>query len=412
MNNEETMEISITGIIAVCLAKLKYIICIPLALAIIIMGAYFAYVKVRGNEASAYARWNSPDNPARIELAMLKSLYDKLDNDISSGPLMKIDPNNASQFVMKYEIAAEDIEQIPVILKSYTDRFDNVDLHELLSSSYTNDQIRQVIYASGEDSLLTVSVFGDDESYVSYLSSVINDQFYSFQTDINEVYRHSLNGIASVSVLDSPNVELMKKQQELVNSKNSIADAVAKQESTINNSKPRHSIMWYAKYGIVLFIVFAFIDVVYYVLRMLLDSSYTLEKAVRAPFIGSYGKVNPIVKFITHERIFDSVEKSNAFIQEKLKYMVGDNKNVLFLSTRSIKSDIKNDLSSVADSLKFKAVFIENARLSSDLPEALSNDSVVIICEELFTTQLREIKELVAIVNQSGKTAHGCIATV
>jgi hypothetical protein len=412
MNNEETMEISITGIIAVCLAKLKYIICIPLALAIIIMGAYFAYVKVRGNEASAYARWNSPDNPARIELALLKSQYDKMDKDISSGPLMKIDPNNASQFVMKYEIAAEDIEQIPVILKSYTDRFDNVDLHELLSSSYTNDQIRQVIYASGEDSLLTVSVFGDDESYVNYLSSIINDQFYSFQTDINKAYPHLLNTISYVFIQDSPNLDIMKRQQDIANTQSIIAASVTKLESKISSSRPGRPVMWYAKYGIVLFIVFAFIAVVYYVFRMLLDSSYTLEEAVRAPFIGSYGKVNPIVKFITHERIFDSVEKSNAFIQEKLKYMVGDNKNVLFLSTRSIKSDIKNDLSSVADSLKFKAVFIENARLSSDLPEALSNDSVVIICEELFTTQLREIKELVAIVNQSGKTAHGCIATV
>jgi len=279
-----------------------------------------------------------------------------------------------------------------LIAKAYVSYWNSVDIKSALSSSLTNEELRQKIKLESDSSpFIKLTIKTDTKEECDNFATTLNTLLTGSKAAVESFsYDHDLNMISSNQTV----TETREKASE----------------------GTKTTIIKWAAIGAVLG---AFLFCLYLLIRFIsktpVTSSGEFTDRTSLVYLGSFYRKRSwnkkVADSLLNERVFNSLEAATAFTTENIKSMVSAGQKVQLVSS-FYKDEKAPQVASALDIIKnagCTAVFTGNALVSADFIAELSKNDVVIILEERWHSLWTNIYSVLQVIARKDKKIAGFI---
>ena len=450
--------LTMNEIISSIVRRGKGIVIFALVLAIL-AGGYQGYKQVQRANSGAFTAealeaqyqealktYETEKGELERQLTILERRRGTQANYLENAPAMQIDPYN--MYMSKVQMSVSHVDDgafqqvfreqdIPVnyiinqIRTQYKSLLESVDLPSVLGvPEYENAldvHMREIIfYTESADGVMTITAYGTTAEMAETLAEATSRWMMDQQETIEEItFDHQISVISRVTKahIDHEWVGRQDNAGKIMNDYvTEIAEVTAEMNalavpamgepfSLISAAK---KIVLFAVVGAVAGTVLACAWVfVIGLFQNRLETSYQLVRCMNVVFLGNVSKQKCFGKLasrLANERIWKDQEQAIAYAAENIKISMGEQRNVLLLSTRTEKE--LSDVQQLADQLKqagYSARVMADARRDPAMVSALEEASAVVLAEKLKDSSLKEISDLNATVENCKKKIAGFV---
>lgn len=439
--NQEETEISIASIIALGFNKIKGVL-IALCLGLVLLGGWkfistknVAPVQIENPEETQTKLEALEEQLANYEIQeKAQSLYNE------NAPVMKIDPANAVKTIIIYgvdnnSIATNDGKIVSLssfVTDTYVSYLKVADLQTAIKSSLPNEWLREVISVSSvstadktnSSSIFQVTIYADTKENADAIANAMNSFIKERLPEIKALsYEHTLREISRTQTIKYEK-SIADKQINALNALSEIVKNIDAGKKEIKNvttpSAPvAFSYTTVVKWAAIGAVLGAFLYCLYLLIRFIskapVTSSNEVEERTGLQYLGSYYRKRSwnkkIADSLLNERVFASSDAAASFTVENIKSIIPAKQNVLLVSS-FYKDEKAPEVAIVMDILKkagCNATFTGNALVSADFVSELSKTDSIIILEEKWRSQWRNIYSVLQVISRKEKKAAGFI---
>ncbi|MBO4508466.1 MAG: hypothetical protein J5747_07485 [Spirochaetaceae bacterium] len=439
--NQEETEISIASIIALGFNKIKGVL-IALCLGLVLLGGWkfistknVAPVQIENPEETQTKLEALEEQLANYEIQeKAQSLY----ND--NAPVMKIDPANAVKTIIIYgvdnnSIATNDGKIVSLssfVTDTYVSYLKVADLQTAIKSSLPNEWLREVISVSSvstadktnSSSIFQVTIYADTKENADAIANAMNSFIKERLPEIKALsYEHTLREISRTQTIKYEK-SIADKQINALNALSEIVKNIDAAKKEIKNvttppAPVAFSYTTVVKWAAIGAVLGAFLYCLYLLIRFIskvpVTSSNEVEERTGLQYLGSYYRKRSwnkkIADSLLNERVFASSDAAASFAVENIKSIIPAKQNVLLVSS-FYKDEKAPEVAIVMDILKkagCNATFTGNALVSADFVSELSKTDSIIILEEKWRSQWRNIYSVLQVISRKEKKAVGFI---
>ena len=443
--NPEETEISIASIIALGFNKIKGVL-IALCLGLVLLGGWkfistknVAPVQIENSEETQTKLEALKEQLANYEIQeKAQSLYNE------NAPVMKIDPANAVKTIIIYgvdnnSIATNDGKIVSLssfVTDTYVSYLKVADLQTAIKSSLANEWLREVITVSpvsttdkttektSSSSIFQLIIYTDTKENGDEIANAMNSFIKEKIPEIKALsYEHTLREISRTQTIKYEK-SIADKQINALNALSEIVKNIDTAKKEIKNvttppAPVAFSYTTVVKWAAIGAVLGAFLYCLYLLIRFIskapVTSSNEVEERTGLQYLGSYYRKRSwnkkIADSLLNERVFASSDAAASFAVENIKSIIPAKQNVLLVSS-FYKDEKAPEVAIVMDILKkagCNATFTGNALVSADFVSELSKTDSIIILEEKWRSQWRNIYSVLQVISRKEKKAAGFI---